>query len=110
MTASFTTQRQRPALLIPSRRALSAPRKATTSSSGTGAPPPPPPTLVIHSSASAEIARAADHLQDQSKAENREEEKSKGLENRTIEADFTAAPQPFLDPPLWERMKSAGGS
>ncbi|OJJ53236.1 hypothetical protein ASPSYDRAFT_95056 [Aspergillus sydowii CBS 593.65] len=109
MTASFTTQRQRPALLIPSRRALSAPRKAPTSSSGTGAPPPPP-TLVIHSSASAEIARAADHLQDQSKAENREEGKSKGLENRTIEADFTAAPQPFLDPPLWERMKSAGGS
>lgn len=103
MTTLFTSHRQKPSLFIPSKRALSTPRKAPTSSA-----PPPPPTLVICSSAPAETRAAtetaADHLQDQYK-----EEKSKGLENRTIEADFSAAPQPFLDPVLWERMKSAGG-
>ncbi|OJJ03615.1 hypothetical protein ASPVEDRAFT_43097 [Aspergillus versicolor CBS 583.65] len=109
MTTPFTSHRKKPSLLIPSKRALFAQRKAATSSFGVSASPPP--TLVIRSSASTETqaaATAANHLQDQSKTENREE-KSQGPENRTIEADFSAAPQPFLDPPLWERMKSAGG-
>ncbi|KAL4973354.1 hypothetical protein BDW66DRAFT_105958 [Aspergillus desertorum] len=84
---SFATCRPKSTLLIPSKRPLSRSRPSGSASSLISKHTTP--TLTIHSAAPTEEFK------------NREREKEK---NRT-EVDFSAAPQPFLDTGLWERVK-----
>ncbi|KAL3468383.1 hypothetical protein BJX64DRAFT_245758, partial [Aspergillus heterothallicus] len=89
---SFTSTREKSTLLIPSKRPLSPPSRtptSTSSSTTTISNPKSQPTLHIRSSDD-----------DSSKAQKQLSEK------RRVEADFSAAPQPFLDPGLWDKMKS----
>ncbi|KAL6236623.1 hypothetical protein BDW75DRAFT_206512 [Aspergillus navahoensis] len=83
----FTAHRPKSALLIPSKRPLSRPRPCSSASSPNSKHTAP--TLTIRSAAPTE----------ESKKLKREKEKNR------IEADFSAAPQPFLDTGLWERVK-----
>ncbi|KAL4906546.1 hypothetical protein BDW74DRAFT_150643 [Aspergillus multicolor] len=80
---AFTSHRARSTLLIPSKRPLT--RSATPSFK----PIATAPTLTLRSTAPTD--------------ESRKREKEK--ENKRTEADFSAAPQPFLDPALWEKLK-----
>ncbi|KAL2814544.1 hypothetical protein BDW59DRAFT_154348 [Aspergillus cavernicola] len=81
----FQTTIPKPALLIPSKRPLSQPSPQNpTPSSGSASSQP---TLIIRS------AQAQTHTKP---------DKSKEIQR--IEVDFSAAPQQFLDPGVWERM------
>ncbi|KAL4911813.1 hypothetical protein BDW62DRAFT_196183 [Aspergillus aurantiobrunneus] len=85
----FKSHRPKPNLLIPSKRPLTSPRpsesrQTTTARSSSGSPP----TLKIRGSA-------------QTDRESNEDE----IRKEPVEVDFSAAPQPFLDPALWERIK-----
>ncbi|RDW57917.1 uncharacterized protein DSM5745_11297 [Aspergillus mulundensis] len=80
---TFSSHRPKPTLAIPSKRPLSRPAPPNPK------PNPTAPTLTIRSAAPTE--------------ESRKREKEK--ENKRIEADFSEAPQPFLDPALWETLK-----
>ncbi|KAL3429704.1 hypothetical protein BDV09DRAFT_200340 [Aspergillus tetrazonus] len=81
---TFTAHRPKSSLLIPSKRPLSRPLPSKYHSSKHAVP-----TLIIRSAAPTEESK------------NREREKEK----RRIEVDFSAAPQPFLDPETWEKIK-----
>ncbi|KAL4983574.1 hypothetical protein BDW68DRAFT_168631 [Aspergillus falconensis] len=87
LSVSYTAHRTKSTLLIPSKRALSRPR--TSSSASIPRSEHTTPTLTIRSTAPTE------------ESEKREREKEK---NR-VEVDLSAAPQPFLDTALWERLK-----
>ncbi|KAL4936059.1 hypothetical protein BDV06DRAFT_228245 [Aspergillus oleicola] len=83
--ASFTTTRPKSTLLIPSKRPLTRQPSPSSSSSSRKTTP----TLIIRSlSHPKEIGN----------------EKAKDPASTRIEVDFSAAPQPFLDPGLWERI------
>ncbi|KAL4819188.1 hypothetical protein BDW67DRAFT_155437 [Aspergillus spinulosporus] len=83
-SSTFTVHRPKSSLLIPSTRPLSRPRPSESLS-----PKHAVPTLPIRSVAPTE------------ESTNREREKEK----RRIEVDFSAAPQPFLDPEIWEKIR-----
>lgn len=80
----FTTHRPKTSLLIPSKRPLCTPSAhRLPATSGTA------PALSIRSAASND--KDGDDL-----------ERKRAVE---VEVDFSAAPQPFLDPVAWERVK-----
>ncbi|KAL2867983.1 uncharacterized protein BJX67DRAFT_351851 [Aspergillus lucknowensis] len=93
----FATQRPKSSLLIPSKRPLSTPSPTRccshSSSCSSVSWSTSQPTLRIRS-LDADAART-------------DQEKEK--EQRRIEVDFSAAPQPFLDPELWGRMQRGEG-
>ncbi|KAL3450634.1 hypothetical protein BJX65DRAFT_269742 [Aspergillus insuetus] len=80
---SFSTTRPKSTLLIPSKRPLSPPTRSKTTSTTT-------PTLQIRS--------FTDNTNNNAQVQSNDRIR--------IEVDFAAAPQPFLDPGLWEKMKS----
>ncbi|KAL2843477.1 hypothetical protein BJY01DRAFT_215620 [Aspergillus pseudoustus] len=84
---TFTSTRSKSTLLIPSKRFLSPPRTPTSTTNPLT--PSYQPTLQIRST----------------EDEHGKAQKQRS-EQRRVEVDFSAAPQPFLDPGLWEKMKS----
>ncbi|KAL4875964.1 hypothetical protein BJY04DRAFT_200898 [Aspergillus karnatakaensis] len=79
---AFQARRPKSALLVPSKRPLSAPRKPLSIASHLT------PALKIRDSLQADPSEA------------------KAKEMRRSEIDFSATPQPFLDPGLWEKLNA----
>ncbi|KAJ0419993.1 hypothetical protein BJY00DRAFT_285068 [Aspergillus carlsbadensis] len=79
----FSATRPKSTLLIPSKQPLSPPTRSQSRSTTT-------PTLQIRSS--------EDNTNNKAQAQSNE--------IRRIEVDFAVAPQPFLDPGLWEKLES----
>ncbi|KAG2411864.1 hypothetical protein HFD88_009420 [Aspergillus terreus] len=80
---SFQTTREKTSLLIPTKRALTKPKSKTLQPNARPAHNPIQATTTTTTTKTDPAPRAS-----------------------TVEYDFSRIPQPFLDPPLWENMKT----
>ncbi|PTU25047.1 hypothetical protein P175DRAFT_0498158 [Aspergillus ochraceoroseus IBT 24754] len=86
----FQSTKPKSHLLIPRKRPLSSPSHApiTTTTTATTAQP---------------VLRSTRQMQSEQRRASPDQDRN--TQPRRIEVDFSAAPQPFLDPALWERMR-----
>jgi hypothetical protein len=80
---SFQTTREKTSLLIPTKQALTKPKSKTLQPNARPAHNPIQATTTTTTTTTDPAPRAS-----------------------TVEYDFSRIPQPFLDPPLWENMKT----